>query len=81
MSIMYEISEITPFLFLSSSLPVTELNLKQKGIKLVINASKELPMCPLGEGVKGIKLELKDNPKENIHPHFEVRNDHIKKMT
>lgn len=69
---LHEISEITPNLFLSSAIAVTERQLKKLNITLVINVTKELPVCPLGDNVKVIKISVKDRPTENLLQHFDV---------
>ena len=75
---LHEISEITPNLFLSSAIAVTERQLKKLNITLVINVTKELPVCPLGEDVKVIKISIKDRPTENLHQHFDVSMIHFR---
>ena len=68
-----EISEITPFLYLSSGIAVTENNLKIRGVKLVINATKELPVTHLGDDVIVIKIPVSDKSEEDLYRYFQVR--------
>ena len=68
-----EISEILPGrLYLSGGTAVTETTLAKLGITLVINVTKELPVCPLGEGVSVVKVAVEDSPGANLYRYFEV---------
>lgn len=58
--------------YLSSALAVTERQLGALGITLVVNATRELPVCPLGDGVKVIKVAVADKASENLYQHFDV---------
>ncbi len=65
------ISEVSPGLFLSSGMAVTESAVLQRRVTLVVNAAKELPACPLGDGVRVFKVAVQDSPGANLYRHFE----------
>jgi hypothetical protein len=67
-----DISEITPHLFLTSGIAVTENNLRRHKVKLVINVARELPVCPLGDDVRVVKIALADKYREDLYKYFEV---------
>ena len=74
---LYEVSEVAPRLFLTSGVAVTESAVRERGVTLVVNAAKELPACPLGEGVRVVKVSVEDSPGANLYRHFEVRYEFI----
>lgn len=70
---LHEINEVAPHLYLCSGIAITEKNLQRLGISLVINATKELPLCNFGEDVRVVRVPVTDNCKENLYRYFEVR--------
>ena len=68
-----ELTEITPNLYISSATAITEQKLANRGITLIVNATKELPHFPCDEDVvKRVRVPVYDNAEANIFPYFKV---------
>lgn len=73
MSPLAEISRVSDHLYLSAGVAVTEAAVRHLGVTLVVNAARELPACPLGDGVRVVRVPVADNPGADLYRHFEVR--------
>ena len=68
-----EITEITPNLYLSSVAAISDANLHDKKINLIINATKELPIFPTADGGKqihSVRIPVYDMVDETLYPYF-----------
>ena len=72
MSEWNEISQITPILFVSALSAITDDKLKELGINLVVNATKDLPCYRPQEGldVSVIRVPVNDFVEANLMPYF-----------
>lgn len=71
-----QVSEITPFLYLTSVYGATKENILKKGITLLVNSAQELPKQDIS-GVESIKLFLDDTPYALINVYFDRIADKI----
>lgn len=75
-----QVSEITPYLYLTSVYGATKENIIKKGITLLVNSAQELPKQEIG-GVESIKLFLDDTPYALINVYFDRMADKIHEHT
>ncbi len=66
------VCEITPCLYLTSASGASEINVRNMGIGLVINAARELPILDYGKLVRVVKIDVRDHFQENLRRHFPV---------
>ena len=67
------ISKLTPQLYLSAVSAITDEDLENNNINLIINATKELPMFPPKNGrVNTVRVPVYDNTEATLFPYFKV---------
>ena len=71
MSQFSQIDEIVPHLYLTSGLAATELNVRDLNVRLVINATVELPYVNLGKNVDIVKIAVRDSDREQLINYFD----------
>lgn len=71
-----QVTEITPYLYLTSVYGATKENIIKKNVSLLINSAQELPKQDI-PGVESIKLFLDDTPYALINVYFDRIADKI----
>jgi atypical dual specificity phosphatase len=69
---LHQITKLTPKLYLSAATAITEENLAQTGINLIVNATKELPMYSNSSNIHTIRVPVYDSVDSNLYPYFKV---------
>ena len=65
-----QVSEITPYIYLTSVYGASKDNIYKRSVTLLVNAAQELPKQEMA-GVESIKLFLEDTPYANINVYFD----------
>jgi hypothetical protein len=68
------VCEITPNLFLTSWTGASKINVRSKGIGLVICAAIELGIVDYGGNVQVVMIDVRDSWQVDLKRHFTVRN-------
>ena len=71
-SILTQVAEVTPDLFLCAATAVTMENLRSRNITLVINATRELPLFPQEDDIENVRVGVLDSQQSDILPYFQV---------
>ena len=68
-----QISQVTPQLYLCAVSAISDTNLNENGITLIINATKELPMFPpISPSILSVRVPVYDSCEERLYPYFQV---------
>lgn len=68
-----EMTQITPKLYLSAQIAISDAALAKNNINLIINATKELPVFPPEDSsIKTIRVPVYDSADQNLYPYFKV---------
>lgn len=74
--IFSQVAQITDHLYLCSAHPVRDARLRALGIKLVVNATIDVPPVRLA-GVDTLQVPVDDTPSASIHNYFDLVADRI----
>jgi len=69
-NVFTQLAMVTPYLYLAAATALSPNTLEERGVSLVINMTRELPILPV-DGASSIRVEVEDNPQTDLLSHFE----------